>query len=66
MTRLKKIQFKIYVWPKEQSMIEDLAKAYMSYKEQPTVINGIIFKGQRLIIPTAVRKIIIQKLHQLN
>nr|XP_047146762.1 uncharacterized protein K02A2.6-like [Hydra vulgaris] len=50
-------------WPQDKRKVEDSVKPYWSFKEELTLIEGIIFKGQRILIPTSMRKATIQKLH---
>ena len=40
-------------------------KPYWSYKEE-ILINGILFKGERLIIPASMRKAVLKQLHQAH
>ena len=39
-------------------------KPYWSYKEDLSIINGILLKGERLIIPSSMRKEVLKQLHQ--
>ena len=50
-------------WPKRREDVPDEIKPYWSYKEM-SVINGVMFKGERLIIPTSMRKDVLKLLHQ--
>ena len=51
-------------WPKRREDVPDEIKPYWSYKEEMFVINGVMFKGERLIIPTSMRKDVLKLLHQ--
>ena len=41
-------------------------KPYWSYKKVLSMINNILFKGRRLIIPTTMRKEVFKQLHQAH
>ena len=51
-------------WPKRTEDVPDEIKPYWSYKEEMSVINGVMFKGERLIIRTSMRKDVLKLLHQ--
>ena len=41
---------------KQQRNIPNEAKSYWSCREELSIINGIVFKGERLVIPEVMRK----------
>ena len=41
-------------------------KPYWSYKEELSMINDILFQGERLIIPASMRKKVLKLLYQAN
>ena len=51
-------------WPRNKEDVSEVLRVYWSYKEDLSVINGIIFKGERIVIPMKMRTDILKKLHQ--
>ena len=51
-------------WPNNRQNVPEPLKSFWSYREELSLINGIVFKGQRIVIPTKMRKQVLQKLHQ--
>ena len=41
---------------KQQRNIPNEAKSYWSFREELSIINEIVFKGERLVIPEVMRK----------
>ena len=41
---------------KQQRNILNEAKSYWSFREELSIINEIVFKGERLVIPEVMRK----------
>ena len=39
------------------------ARAYFSFREELTLQNGVVFKGERLVIPSSMREELKMKLH---
>jgi hypothetical protein len=50
-------------WPGKISQISEDVKPYYSYKDKLAVLDGIIYKGSRLVIPITGRAEILNKLH---
>ena len=47
-------QLKIFItngWPKQKSDLTGEILSYWSFQEELSVINGTIYKGQRIVIP---------------
>ena len=58
---LKKI---VYTgWPTSIKQVSETLKPYWTYREEITVEDGIAIKGQRIIIPQQLQKVILTKLH---
>ena len=56
-------------WPHNRKQIQfesDETKKYWSFREELSIIDGIIFKGERLIIPRKMRKEVLHQLHQAH
>ena len=50
-------------WPIKQCMT-DAAKRFFSYRDELSVIRGVVFKGERVIISETLKSKIRRKLHQ--
>ena len=51
-------------WPTHKKDVPEEVKVFWSYREELSLINGIVFKGKRIVVPESVRKNILQQLHQ--
>ena len=52
-------------WPNSKDNILNEAKSYWSFREL-SIINGIVFKSERLVIPEVTRKKVLEQLHQAH
>ena len=50
-------------WPENRSSVPDEIKPYFCYRHELTIVNGIIMKGTRIVIPSSLRKEIKKCLH---
>lgn len=50
-------------WPDNLQEIPPAIRAYWSIRDQLTVCNGIIMKGQQVVVPPGMQKDILAKLH---
>ena len=53
-------------WPNSKDNPPNEAKSYCSFIEELSIINGIVFKGGRLVIPEVMRKKMLEQLHQAH
>ena len=53
-------------WPNSKDNIPNETKSYWSFREELSIINGIVFKGERLVIPEVMRKKVLKQLHQFH
>ena len=63
--QLKRVRSTILAgWPEElsQQMQKDLSP-YHTFREELTVENGIILKGERVVVPLACRDVMLERLH---
>ena len=60
------MRYVIEGWPVRRDQSSADVKPYWSYKEEISLINGILFKGERLIIPASMRKAVLKQLHQAH
>ena len=58
------IKYIIEGWPtKHQDVIQQL-QSYHTFKEEMSVIDGLVFKGERIVIPTALHSKALQAIHR--
>ncbi|KAG8171336.1 hypothetical protein JTE90_018048 [Oedothorax gibbosus] len=50
-------------WPKDRQSVSVLAKPYWNLQSELHIEGGLICRGQRLVIPRACRKEILQRIH---
>ena len=49
-----------------RDQIPEDVKSYSSYKKVLSMINGILLKGERLMIPASIRQKVLKQLHQAH
>ena len=47
-------------WPNDRRRVPDLLP-YFSYRDELTIQDGVIFRGERIVIPSSLRKSIKEK-----
>ena len=60
-------QLKDYVmqgWPKIQKDCIEQLRPFHTFKEEISTIDGLLFKGQRLIVPSVLKSKVLQVLHR--
>lgn len=50
-------------WPSDKSLVPKNIKCYWNFKEEITEANGLLLKGNRLIIPNDLRKEMLNRIH---
>ena len=50
-------------WPKEIKLLPHQFRPYWSVRDRLTVLEGVIFMGERLVVPASMRKHILDILH---
>ena len=50
-------------WPATKEEVPDSIRDYFPFREELTMQNGLIFKGERLVIPGSLRKDMLMKIH---
>ena len=53
-------------WPEHRNQVPELAVAYWDYRHDIAVIDGIIVKSQRIVVPQKMRDCLLQKLHRVH
>ena len=52
-------------WPNSKDNIPYEAKSYWPFREELSIINWIVFKGERLVIPEVMKKVL-EQLHEAH
>ena len=61
---LQKLKHVIKVgWPDKKEEVPPEIRNYFHFKEGLTIEDGIFFKGNRVIIPAALRPLVVKKVH---
>ena len=50
-------------WPESKDKVKPQLHCYYPFREELTLQNDVIFKGERVVIPAALRSTMINKLH---
>ena len=50
-------------WPDDLSTVPDCIKPNTSYRDEITTQDGLLLRGERLIIPTSMRRDMLEKIH---
>ena len=53
-------------WPGHRNQVPELAVAYWDYRHDIAVIDGIIVKSHRIVVPQKMRECLLQKLHRVH
>ena len=51
-------------WPTRQQDVIQQLQSYHTFKEEMSVIDGLVFKGERIIIPTTLQAKALQAIHR--
>lgn len=51
-------------WPEIKSHVVKDIHAYWNYRDEISVVEGILFKGERLIVPTSLRAEMLKLIHE--
>lgn len=50
-------------WPESKEDVPGSIREYFNYRDEITAQNGILFKGQKVIVPQALRSRMVEKVH---
>ena len=50
-------------WPESKTKVPPSALPYFSIREELDIQNGVLFKGERVVIPTSLRSDMLHKIH---
>ncbi|KAL3999170.1 nuclear receptor co-repressor 2 [Sarotherodon galilaeus] len=51
-------------WPEARNQAATEIQAYWNYREQISVVDGVLFKGEQLIVPVALRAEMLKRIHE--
>ena len=58
------IKYIIQGWPTKQQDVVQQLQAYNTFKEEMSVIDGLVFKGERIVIPYNLQSKALQAIHR--
>ena len=50
-------------WPDDKAAVPELARPYWSVRHELTAHDGLLFKQDRVVIPSSLRECLLRKLH---
>ena len=50
-------------WPSIRSQTPEVVHPFWNYRDEITVVDDLLFKGQRLIIPTGLQSKVLKRIH---
>ena len=53
-------------WPEKQKQVPVHLRKYWAYRDELSVENGLILKGERVVIPESQRNDVIERIHQAH
>ncbi|UYV84166.1 K02A2.6-like [Cordylochernes scorpioides] len=62
-TLIQLIEYAKNGWPKYKTMVCDEAKPYWQFQDEIHVSDGIVYKGNCIVVPSTLRKEILQVVH---
>ncbi|KAF6772939.1 hypothetical protein AHF37_12719 [Paragonimus kellicotti] len=51
-------------WPDNARQVNEIIRPYFKVRDELTTENGLVFRGERLVIPRAARKVTMQEIHR--
>lgn len=51
-------------WPKQQKFVDKDVVPYYKIKEELTIVDDLILKGNQILIPKSMRRQMLEKLHE--
>lgn len=50
-------------WAEQKNKVPDPIKVFFPYRDELTVIGGLIYKGDQMLIPKTLRRLVLERLH---
>ncbi len=61
---LKKLKdYVLNGWPNNKSQVDPAVRPYFSFRDEITIYQDVLLKGDRIIVPTTLRNEMRQKIH---
>ena len=51
-------------WPSHKGNLPSSLKPLWNYKEELAVVEGVVFKNDKILIPPSLRENVLRKIHQ--
>jgi len=51
-------------WPEKKSQTAKEIQGYWNFREEISVVDGVLFKGERLIVPASMRAEMLKRIHE--
>ena len=51
-------------WPESRSRVKESVREYWNIRDELSAINDIIFKSDRIVVPTVMQREMLEKIHQ--
>lgn len=64
LTLTKLTQTVLNGWPQTKCQAAREIQKYWNYREEISVVDGVLFKGERLIVPSAMRAEMLKRIHE--
>ena len=53
-------------WPTSKTGVDPLVRPYYTFKDELSVADGIVYKGQQAVIPSSMRPAMLEKIHRTH
>ena len=53
-------------WPDDKSTVGTMLEAYWTFRSELTVVDGVLYKGSKLVIPSVMRPRMLEKIHSAH
>ena len=53
-------------WPTAKTGVDPLVRPYFTFKDELSLADGIVYKGQQAVIPTLMRPALLNKIHKTH
>ncbi len=50
-------------WPRDKTQVLPLCREYWPYRDEISCQDGILYRGNRVVIPTSLRKMMLERVH---
>ena len=57
------IEYVLKGWPSEKEQVDKLAREYWNFREELSVEDGMLFKSDRIVVPSPLRAEVLDEIH---